>query len=109
MTDALPSSELLSFFKALAHESRLKLVGLLTERERSVQELAALVSLPHTYTRICVPATGLVPTVTFPCTRASTNLLLVLSTSLLSRPVSQLDDEPSGVVARPMVMAVPPV
>lgn len=45
MTDALPSSELLTFFKALAHESRLKLVGLLTERERSVQELATLVSL----------------------------------------------------------------
>lgn len=45
MTDALPSSELLTFFKALAHESRLKLVGLLTERERSVQELASLVAL----------------------------------------------------------------
>jgi predicted transcriptional regulator len=45
MTDAHPSSELLTFFKALAHESRLKLVGLLTERERSVQELASLVAL----------------------------------------------------------------
>lgn len=39
------STELLQFFKALAHESRLRLVGLLAERERSVQELAALVAL----------------------------------------------------------------
>jgi predicted transcriptional regulator len=45
MTGTLPASELLTFFKALAHESRLKLVGLLTERERSVQELASLVAL----------------------------------------------------------------
>lgn len=45
MTGALPGPELLLFFKALAHESRLKLVGLLSERERSVQELASLVAL----------------------------------------------------------------
>src|SRR5258706_6139629 len=31
---------LLSFFKAMANESRLKIVGLLAARERSVQELA---------------------------------------------------------------------
>ncbi len=36
---------LLSFFKAMANESRLRIVGLLAERERSVQELAELVSL----------------------------------------------------------------
>lgn len=45
MTSPAPSADLLTFFKALAHESRLKLVGLLSERERSVQELASLVSL----------------------------------------------------------------
>lgn len=45
MTEPASSNELLTFFKALAHESRLKLVGLLTERERSVQELAGLVAL----------------------------------------------------------------
>ncbi|MBW4443118.1 MAG: metalloregulator ArsR/SmtB family transcription factor [Plectolyngbya sp. WJT66-NPBG17] len=36
---------LLSFFKALSNESRLKLVGILAQREYSVEELAALVQL----------------------------------------------------------------
>src|ERR1051325_4446778 len=36
---------LLAFFKALANESRLRIVGLLAERERSVQELANLTGL----------------------------------------------------------------
>lgn len=36
---------LLAFFKALADESRLKIVGLLAQGERSVQELAALLEL----------------------------------------------------------------
>ena len=36
---------LLAFFRALAEESRLKLVGLLAARERNVQELAALLAL----------------------------------------------------------------
>jgi hypothetical protein len=36
---------LLAFFKAMANESRLRIVGLLAERERSVQELAALLGL----------------------------------------------------------------
>lgn len=36
---------LLQFFKALAHESRLRLLGLLAAREYSVQELAASVAL----------------------------------------------------------------
>jgi hypothetical protein len=36
---------LLSFFKAMANESRLRIVGLLAERERSVQELAELLGL----------------------------------------------------------------
>ncbi len=35
----------LQFFKALAHESRLKLLGLLARRPHSVQELAALVEI----------------------------------------------------------------
>ncbi len=43
MTTADPP--LLEFFKAMAHESRLKLVGLLAQRERSVQELAELMGL----------------------------------------------------------------
>ena len=37
--------KLLSFFKAMANESRLRIVGLLAERERSVQELAELLEL----------------------------------------------------------------
>ena len=40
MTEAL-----LAFFKAMANESRLKIVGLLAARERSVQELAELTEL----------------------------------------------------------------
>jgi hypothetical protein len=36
---------LLAFFKALADESRLKIVGLLAQGERSVQELATLLDL----------------------------------------------------------------
>jgi biotin operon repressor len=36
---------LLQFFKALAHESRLRLLGLLATREHSVQELAAALTL----------------------------------------------------------------
>ncbi len=36
---------LLQFFKALANESRLKLVGILSQQERSVEELAALLNL----------------------------------------------------------------
>lgn len=44
MTDAHLTT-LLSFFKAMANESRLRLVGLLSERERSVQELAELTGL----------------------------------------------------------------
>ena len=36
---------LLAFFKAMANESRLRIVGLLAERERSVQELAHLLDL----------------------------------------------------------------
>lgn len=40
---ALPT--LLAFFKALAQESRLKIIGLLASREASGQELAALLAL----------------------------------------------------------------
>ncbi len=36
---------LLDFFKALSNESRLKLVGLLAQREHSVEELAAMLQL----------------------------------------------------------------
>lgn len=36
---------LLAFFKAMANESRLRIVGLLATRERSVQELAELLDL----------------------------------------------------------------
>jgi len=36
---------LLQFFKALAHESRLRLVGLIAAREHNVQELAAALAL----------------------------------------------------------------
>ena len=38
-------SELLSFFKAMANESRLRIVGLLAQRERTVQELAEVLGL----------------------------------------------------------------
>jgi hypothetical protein len=36
---------LLEFFKAMAHESRLRMIGLLAQREHSVQELAAVLDL----------------------------------------------------------------
>ena len=36
---------LLDFFKALSNESRLKLIGLLAQREQSVEELAAMLQL----------------------------------------------------------------
>ncbi len=44
MTDA-DHDQLLAFFKAMANESRLRIVGLLAARERSVQELAQLLAL----------------------------------------------------------------
>lgn len=44
MTDATLES-LLGFFKALGDESRLKIVGILTQDERSVDELAAMLDL----------------------------------------------------------------
>lgn len=44
MTEA-DQMALLAFFKAMANESRLKIVGLLAQRERSVQELAELLVL----------------------------------------------------------------
>ena len=44
MTDH-DSTALLRHFKALGNESRLKLVGLIADRERNVQELAALLAL----------------------------------------------------------------
>ncbi len=44
MTDTEVAS-LLRFFKALAHESRLRLLGFVAQRERSVQELAGLLGL----------------------------------------------------------------
>lgn len=36
---------LLNFFKVLANESRLKILGILAQRECSVEELAALLQL----------------------------------------------------------------
>ena len=39
------SEELVSFFKALADPTRLKIVGLLAQQPYSVEELAALVGL----------------------------------------------------------------
>jgi hypothetical protein len=40
-----PPETLLQFFKTLAHESRLRIVGLIAAREHSVQELAAILTL----------------------------------------------------------------
>ncbi len=40
-----PSEELLTFFKALADENRLKIVGLLSQQPCSVEQLAALLGL----------------------------------------------------------------
>jgi hypothetical protein len=39
------ATALIRYFKALGNESRLKLAGLIADRERSVQELAALLAL----------------------------------------------------------------
>jgi predicted transcriptional regulator len=41
----LPFTNVLSFFKALSDESRLKIVGVLASKERSVEELASLLEL----------------------------------------------------------------
>ena len=54
---------LLAFFKALADESRLRIVGLLAEREHSVQELARALDLKEPTVSHHLPilkATGLV-------------------------------------------------
>src|ERR1700742_2709575 len=50
LSPEVPMSEadlatLLAFFKAMSNESRLRIVGLLAERERSVQELAVMLEL----------------------------------------------------------------
>lgn len=45
MTEEEFNSQLLTFFKALADENRLKIVGLLAQREFSVEELAETLSL----------------------------------------------------------------
>jgi hypothetical protein len=45
MTDEEFNSQLLAFFKALADENRLKIVGLLAQREFSVEELAETLAL----------------------------------------------------------------
>src|SRR4051812_19295993 len=39
------AADLLAFFKAMANESRLRMVGLLAQRERTVQELAETLEL----------------------------------------------------------------
>jgi predicted transcriptional regulator len=43
--DTLNIQTLVAFFKALAHENRLQLIGHLAEREHSVQELAEILNL----------------------------------------------------------------
>ncbi|MEQ1754178.1 MAG: metalloregulator ArsR/SmtB family transcription factor [Micropepsaceae bacterium] len=43
--EAQDPTMLLNFFKALAHESRLRLLGFVAEREHNVQELAARMAL----------------------------------------------------------------
>jgi DNA-binding transcriptional ArsR family regulator len=43
--ESQPSPPVLAFFKTMADASRLRLVGLLAERERSVEELATLLGL----------------------------------------------------------------
>lgn len=46
MNDSIPSDEqLLDFFKALADGTRLKIIGLLAQQPRSVEELAAFLDL----------------------------------------------------------------
>jgi predicted transcriptional regulator len=45
MTDEEFNSQLLAFFKALADENRLKIVGLLAQREYSVEEMAETLGL----------------------------------------------------------------
>lgn len=43
---------LLQFFKALANESRLKLVGAIAQQERSVEELASILDLKEPTVKI---------------------------------------------------------
>lgn len=44
-TPQLPTDLLVELFKALAHESRIRIVGLLSERPRTVEELATTLEL----------------------------------------------------------------
>ncbi|HBA91568.1 MAG TPA: ArsR family transcriptional regulator, partial [Anaerolineaceae bacterium] len=45
MTTQEQEFELLGFFKALADENRLKIIGLLAQQPRSVEELSAVIGL----------------------------------------------------------------
>jgi predicted transcriptional regulator len=45
-----PAEELVNFFKALADENRLKIVGLLAQKEHTVEQLAALLELSDSTT-----------------------------------------------------------
>ena len=93
MTDTL-----LEFFKAMAHESRLKIVGLLAQSERSVQELAELLELKEptvSHHLAILKAQGLVTVRADGVTRW--HALDLTALERLSRKVL----EPSGVTAPP--------
>jgi DNA-binding transcriptional ArsR family regulator len=89
---------LLAFFKAMAHESRLRIVGLLAQGEHSVQELATLLDLKEptvSHHLAILKAQGLVTVRAEGVTRW--HALDVGALERLSKRVL----EPTGVMARP--------
>jgi DNA-binding transcriptional ArsR family regulator len=84
---------LLAFFKALAHESRLRIVGLLAQGERSVQDLTEPTVSHHL---AILKAQGLVTVRAEGTTRWH-----ALDTSALERLVKQVLENPLAAPARP--------
>jgi hypothetical protein len=93
---------LLAFFKAMANESRLRIVGLLAERERSVQELAELLALKEptvSHHLAALKALGLVSARAEGVTRwhaLRLEALTQMNRGLLDQGVEQLKQEVGG-------------
>lgn len=103
---------LLAFFKAMANESRLRIVGLLAERERSVQELAELLELKEptvSHHLAALKALGLVSARAEGVTRwhaLSLETLTALNRSLLDQEgVADLGREVSSTTWEDKVLA----
>jgi DNA-binding transcriptional ArsR family regulator len=92
------SDTLLEFFKAMAHESRLRIVGLLAHGERSVQDLAAELGLKEptvSHHLSILKAQGLVTARADGTTRWH-----ALDPTALERMVMQVLEHPTAALAR---------